>query len=53
VLVIAAPDERGLAKLLTRIDAQLFAADPLPLAGRKLHAHPDWDAADSEIILRP
>ena len=48
VLVIAAPDERGLAKLLARIDAQLFAADTLPLDGRKLHAHPDWaaDAAD-------
>ena len=55
VLVIAAPDERGLATLLSRIDAQLFAADTLPLDGRKLHAHPDWghghpaarDGADS------
>ena len=46
VLVIAAPDERGLATLLTRLDAQLFSADTLPLDGRKLHAHPDW-AADS------
>ena len=44
VLVIAAPDERGLAKLLARIDAQLFGADTLPLDGRKLHAHPDWSA---------
>jgi hypothetical protein len=44
VLVIAAPDERELAKLLTRIDAGLFApaAHPLPLDGRKLHAHSDW-----------
>jgi hypothetical protein len=42
VLVIAAPDERGLATLLSRIDALLFAADTLPLDGRKLHAHPDW-----------
>jgi hypothetical protein len=50
VLVVAAPDERGLAKLLGRIDAQLFAADTLPLDGRKLHAHPDWDASDSGII---
>lgn len=52
VLVIAAPDERGLAKLLARIDAQLFATDTLPLDGRKLHAHPDWAAgagfADAE-----
>jgi hypothetical protein len=44
VLVIAAPDERGLAKLLARLDAYLFAADPLPLDGRKLHAHSDWAA---------
>ena len=43
VLVIAAPDERGLAALLTRIDAGLFEAPAgLPLDGRKLHAHPDW-----------
>ena len=48
VLVIAAPDERGLAKLLHRLNEHVFAADTLPLDGRKLHAHPDWaaDAAD-------
>ena len=45
VLVIAAPDERGLAALLARIDAHLFAADLLPLDGRKLHAHSDWSFA--------
>ena len=44
VLVIAAPDERGLSALLTRLDAHLFAADPLPLDGRKLHAHSDWQS---------
>ena len=44
VLVIAAPDERGLAALLKRLDAHLFAADVLPLDGRKLHAHSDWQA---------
>jgi hypothetical protein len=44
VLVIAAPDERGLAALLSRIDAQLFGTDTLPLDGRKLHAHADWHA---------
>jgi hypothetical protein len=43
VLVIAAPDERGLSKLLLRISEQLFAADTLPLDGKKLHAHPDWN----------
>ena len=46
VLVIAAPDERGLTALLARIDAHLFAADVLPLDGRKLHAHSDWSSAD-------
>jgi hypothetical protein len=46
VLVIAAPDERGLAKLLARLDAHLFVSDTLPLDGRKLHAHSDW-AADA------
>jgi hypothetical protein len=45
VLVIAAPDERGLTALLARIDAHLFATDALPLDGRKLHAHSDWSAA--------
>ena len=44
VLVVAAPDQRGLAKLLARLDAHLFAADNLPLDGQKLHAHPDWQS---------
>ena len=44
VLVIAAPDERGLAALLKRLDAHLFAGTALPLDGRKLHEHPDWSA---------
>jgi hypothetical protein len=53
VLVISAADERGMAKLLSRLDRTVFrprgrrqsgsgASAPLPLAGRKLHAHPDW-----------
>lgn len=48
VLVVAAPDERGLAELLTRLDAHLFAGDALPLDGRKLHAHSDWAADGAE-----
>ena len=44
VLVVAAPDERGLSALLKRLDAHLFAGDPLPLDGRKLHAHSDWQS---------
>jgi hypothetical protein len=29
-------------KLLTRLDAELFQQDVLPLDGRKLHVHVDW-----------
>jgi hypothetical protein len=55
VLVIWAPVERGLMVLLKRVDREVFrrpvpegqAADhvdpPLPLEGRKLHVHIDWD----------
>ena len=53
VLVLSAPEERGLALLLSRLDRELFRrADasaatapellPLPLEGRKLHVHVDW-----------
>jgi hypothetical protein len=49
VLVLTAPDERELCGLLTRIDHTLFRAggedlrEALPLNGRKLHAHTDWE----------
>lgn len=53
VVVISAPHERDLARLLRRIDRALFQAAPLgdpalalsatlPLEGRKLHAQADW-----------
>jgi hypothetical protein len=52
ILVISAPDEAGLTKLLSRLDREVFrprgrrpsspAADGLPLTGRTLHAQPDW-----------
>jgi len=48
VIVINAPDERGLLSLLERIDQQLFRAedgdepDMVPLAGRKLQLNNDW-----------
>ncbi len=53
VLVLAAPEEKRLMLLLTRFDQELFqrsgAPDaevqdpsPLPLEGRKLHVHTDW-----------
>jgi len=49
VLVVSAPDERGLAVVLTRFDQTVFRnsegkAEPLPLNGRKVHAHVDWMA---------
>jgi hypothetical protein len=54
VLVLSAPDERLLSRLLSKLDRQLFrprtrpggpAAAHLPLDGRKLHATPDWRGA--------
>ena len=48
IIVVAAPNERGLAVLLTRLDEGVFRLEgegnyaPLPLEGRKLHLHPDW-----------
>ena len=53
VLVLSAPDEQGMTKLLSRLDRVVFrprgrrrpedaTSRPLPLEGRKLHAHPDW-----------
>jgi hypothetical protein len=52
VLVVSAPDEAGLTKLLSRLDRAVFrprhrrpgapTPEALPLDGRKLHAHPDW-----------
>ena len=47
VLVIAAPDQRGLAALLKRLATHLFADSILPLDGRKLHAQSDWQSSDA------
>lgn len=47
VLVIQAPDERQLFALVKRVDRVLFQSDdaraPLPLEGRKLQVHTDWE----------
>ena len=54
VLVLTAPQEKGLAVLLTRLDKEVFRraepvetalveTTPLPLEGRKLHVHIDWN----------
>ena len=48
VLVLTAPDQRGFAGLLARVDREVFRlaleSDPAttPLIGRKLHLHVDW-----------
>ena len=50
VLVLSAPNERQFRELLGRMDRSLFRNEsedadvrsPLPLDGRKLHAHTDW-----------
>ncbi|MFB3853988.1 MAG: DUF5615 family PIN-like protein [Vicinamibacterales bacterium] len=59
VIVVSAPDEAGMAKVLARVDVVLFRQEgrregggrpgqppPLPLEGRKLNAHPDWMAPE-------
>jgi hypothetical protein len=55
VLVLSAPHEEQYERLLTHLDRVLFpkssdtsksggeCADRLPLAGRKLHVHSDWN----------
>lgn len=67
VVVVSAPDQRQLARVLRRVDAVLLRpggdlgpgreGDParsraLPLAGRKLHAHPDWPPASGGAPCR-
>jgi len=52
VIVLMAPEERGYLNLLTRLDREVFRAparserlersERLPLEGRKLHVHVDW-----------
>lgn len=52
VLVLSAPDEAQVERLLTQVDQKLFRQPPakksgadasrLPLRGRKLHLHADW-----------
>jgi hypothetical protein len=47
VLVLSAPDERGLQSLLARVDHELFRAPgdvlvPLPLKGAKLQVFPEF-----------
>ena len=57
VLVIHAPDELHLTKLVDRIDRSLFHRDTattavLPVDGRKLHLHSDWTGDDNGDVSR-
>jgi Domain of unknown function (DUF5615) len=50
VLVLSAPNQRGLERLLLRVDRELFHVDagelvPLPLDGTKLQVFPEFGAA--------
>jgi len=50
VIILSAPDERGLIRLLNKINGAFFAdkghrarrPGPTPLAGQTLQVHPDW-----------
>ena len=49
VVVLSAPDERQLARVLSRVDRFLLRrAGQLPLTGLKVHAHLDWPTAPVE-----
>jgi hypothetical protein len=51
VIVMCAPDERWLCRLLKRADREIFRADgasPLPLEGRKLRWDVDSSAGDDD-----
>jgi hypothetical protein len=65
VIVLSAPDEQGLAKLMRRVDRAFFRSrrrtsradkdrerPALPLIGQKIHAHPDWTAPHSGAARR-
>jgi hypothetical protein len=53
VIVLMAPTQGGFIQLLKRLDKEVLraapaelsedAGEPLPLEGRKLHVHVDWD----------
>jgi predicted nuclease of predicted toxin-antitoxin system len=42
ILVLSAPHQEQFERLLKHAARALFQQGPLPLAGRKLHVHADW-----------
>jgi hypothetical protein len=66
VLVLHAPEERGLMALVRRLDREIFRASasiaaspgctgaaPLPLERRKLHVHVDWPGLGPHAASEP
>jgi hypothetical protein len=48
VIVLMAPEERGYLNILKRLDKEIFRperSERLPLEGRKLHVHVDWQGS--------
>jgi hypothetical protein len=45
VIVLMAPEERGYVNLLKRLDKEVLRVEPLPLEGKKVHVHVDWNGA--------
>jgi predicted nuclease of predicted toxin-antitoxin system len=60
VIVVSAPNEAGLVKLLDKIHRAFFAARgrrdrrrrALPLEGQMLQVHPDWDVPSGKTAAR-
>ena len=56
VLVIQAPDELHLTRLVDRINRTLFhresGSSVLPVEGKKLHLHSDWTGEESGDVAR-
>lgn len=60
VIILSAPDERGLVRLLTKVDRAFFRSGrgshrpaALPLAGQKIQVHPDWVSPVAPRRARP
>ncbi len=57
VIVISAPNERALERVLRRVDRLVFRKREvttlnkgLPLSGKKLHVHPDWSGDEIGVL---